>query len=203
MKKNYTNTEYISTIARRHFMSKRLDGTSMFTGINSGLTNAFTQLTNQYGEGITAENLNKALTNSNYLANSGLNATFASYMTNNFGAIDSNSDGKISANEIQNLMSQMATQGLTREQIIALAGSSGMSTSLQETVLNHFDQIDKNKDGKVTNQEIQAFGVESDLEKQKTADRNRIVSNMSMFYDVDEVSDSSLLDYRYLDDNKS
>ena len=184
-------------------MSKRLDGTSMFTGINSGLTNAFAQLTGQYSDGVTIENLNKALTNSNYINNSGMNATFASYMTNNFSAIDSDSDGKISANEIQNLMSQMATQGLTREQIMALAGSSGMSTSLQETVLNHFDQIDKNKDGKVTNQEIQAYGLESDLEKQKTADRNRIVSNMSMFYDVDDVSDTSLLDYRYLSDDKS
>lgn len=184
-------------------MGKRLDGTSLFTGINSGLTNAFAQLTGQYSDGVTVENLNKALTNSNYLNNSGLNATFASYMTNNFSAIDSDSDGKISANEIQTLMSQMATQGLTREQIIALAGSSGMSTSLQETVLNHFDQIDKNKDGRVTNQEIQVYGVESDLEKQKTADRNRIVSNMSMFYDVDNVSDSSLLDYRYLDNDKT
>ena len=184
-------------------MAKRLDGTSMFTAKNSGLTNAFSQLSGQYSDGVTLDNLNKALTNSNYLTNSGLNGTFASYMTNNFNAIDSDSDGKISANEIQNLMSQMATQGLTREQIIALAGSSGMSTSLQETVLNHFDQIDKNKDGKVTNQEIQAYGVESDLEKQKTADRNRIVSNMSMYYDIDNVSDSSLLDYRYLDTDKS
>ena len=184
-------------------MSKRLDGTSMFTGINAGLTNAFAQLNGQYSDGVTLENLNKALTNSNYINNSGLNGTFASYMTNNFNAIDSNTDGKISADEIQNLMSQMATQGLTREQIIALAGSSGMSSSLQETVLNHFDQIDKNKDGKVTNQEIQAYGVESDLEKQKTADRNRIVSNMSMYYDIDDVDDTSLLDYRYLDDKNS
>lgn len=184
-------------------MSKRLDGTSMFTGINSGLTNAFAQLNGQYSDGVTLENLNKALTNSNYLANSGINGTFASYMTNNFNAIDSNADGQISAEEIQSLMSQMATQGLTREQIITLAGSTGLSSSLQETVLNHFDQIDKNKDGKVTNQEIQAYGVESDLEKQKSADRNRIVSNMSMFYDVDSVSDSSLLDYRYLSEDNS
>ena len=44
-------------------MSKRLDGTSMFTGINSGLTNAFTQLSNQYSDGITLENLNKAKRN--------------------------------------------------------------------------------------------------------------------------------------------
>lgn len=184
-------------------MSKRLDGTSMFTGINAGLTNAFSQLNNQYSEGVTVDNLNKALSNSNFINNSGMNATFASYMTNNFNAIDSNTDGKISADEIQKLMSNMATQGLTREQIIALAGSSGLSTSLQETVLNHFDQIDKNKDGKVTNQEIQAYGVESDLEKQKAADRNRIVSSMSMFYDIDNVDDSSLLDYRYLDNEKS
>ena len=180
-------------------MSKRLDGTSMFTGINAGLTNAFTQLSGQYSDGVTLENLNKALTNSNGLANNAINGTFASYMTSNFNAIDGNADGKISANEIQDLMSQMATQGLTREQIVALAGTSGLSTSLQETVLNHFDQIDKNKDGKVSNQEIQAYGVESDLEKQKLADRNRLVTNMSMYYDVEDVSDSSLLDYRYLD----
>ena len=56
------------------------------------------------------------------------------------------------------------------------------------------------KDGKITNQEIHAFGVESDVEKQKLADRNRLVSNMSMYYDIDKVDNSSLLDYRYLDD---
>lgn len=184
-------------------MSKRLDGTSLFTGINSGLTNAFAQLTGQYEDGVTLENLSKALTNSNYLTSYGTNATFASYLTNNFNSVDSDGDGKISASEIQNLMTQMSTQGLTREQIISLGASSGMSTSLQETVLNHFDQIDKNKDGKVTNQEIQAYGVESDLEKQKSADRKRLISSMSMYYDIDDVSDSSLLDYRYLDSENS
>ena len=184
-------------------MGKRLDGTSMFTGINSGLTNAFAQLNSQYSDGVTLENLNKALTNSNYLNNSTYNSTFASYLTNDFNNIDSNKDGTLSADEVQKLMSQMATQGLTREQIIALAGSSGISSSLQETVLNHFDQIDKNHDGKVSNQEIQAYGVESDLQKQKTSDRNRLVSNMSLFYDVDSVTDSSLLDYRYLEDEQS
>ena len=184
-------------------MGKRLDGTSMFTGINAGLTNAFNLLSSQYSDGITAENLNKALTNSNLLNNSAYNSTFASYMTSNFSNIDSNSDGTISADEIQNLMNQMATQGLTGEQIASLGASSGLSTSLQETVLNHFDQIDKNHDGKVTNQEIQSYGVESDLEKQKIADRNRLVNNMSMFYDTDSNYEGSLLDYRYLSDTNS
>ena len=184
-------------------MGKRLDGTSLFTGINAGLTNTFAQLSGQYADGITLENLNKALSNSNVLTNPNINNTFASYITNNFNLMDSDEDGKISANEIQNIMSQMATQGLTREQIAALGGAAGMSTSLQETVLNHFNEIDKNKDGKVTNQEIQVYGVESDLEKQKLSDINRVVSNMSMYYDVDNISDSSLLDYKYLDNSNN
>ena len=71
---------------------------------------------------------------------------------------------------------------------------------MQETVLSHFDDIDKNHDGKVTNAEIQAYGVESDLEKQKIADRNRVVNNMSMFYDNETDYEGSLLDYRYLND---
>ena len=180
-------------------MSKRLDGTSMFTGINAGFTNAFAQLSGQYSDGLTLENLNKALTNTN-ITNNPYGSTFSSYMLSNFNSIDSDRDGVISASEIQNLMGQMAAQGLTREQIIALAGSSGMSTSLQETVLAHFDDIDKNHDGKVTNQEIQAYGVESDLEKQKISDRNRMINNMSMFYDTDSNYEGSMLDYRYLDE---
>ena len=178
-------------------MGKRLDGTSMFTGINAGFTNSFAQLSGQYTDGLTLENLNKALTNTNFTNNIN-NTTFASYMTNNFNSIDTDKDGVISASEIQNLMSNMAAQGLTREQIMALAGSSGL-TSLQETVLAHFDDIDKNHDGKVTNQEIQSYGVESDLEKQKIADRNRTVNNMSMFYDNETNYEGSLLDYRYID----
>jgi len=183
-------------------MGKRLDGTSMFTGINAGLTNTFAQLSAQYSDGLTLDNLNESLTNSN-LINTTYGATFASYMTNNFKNLDSDGDGKISATEIQNIMTQLATQGLTREQITTLGGASGLSTSLQETVLNHFDQIDKNKDGKVTNQEIQAYGVESDLEKRKIEDMNRLVNNLSMFYDVDADYEGSLLDYKYLSDEQS
>ena len=88
-------------------MGKRLDGTSMFTGIGAGFTNAFSQLSGQYSDGLTLENLNDALTNTNF-TNNAYGTTFASYMTNNFNNLDKNSDGKISANEIQDLMAQMA-----------------------------------------------------------------------------------------------
>ena len=178
-------------------MGKQLDGTSMFTGVNAGFTNTFAQLSGQYTDGLTLENLTKSLTNQN-ITNTSIGTTFASYMTNNFNSIDTDKDGVISASEIQDLMSRMATQGMTREQIMALAGSSGL-TSLQETVLSHFDDIDTNHDGKVTNAEIQAYGIDSDREKQKIADRNRLVNNMSMYYDNDSKYEGSLLDFRYLD----
>ncbi len=181
-------------------MSKRLNGSSLFTGINAGISNSFSILSSQYTEGITRENLNKALTNTN-VTNTAYGATFASYLTNNFNSVDVNHDGKISADEVQKLMNNIATQGLTRDQIISLGAANGMTNSLQETVLAHFDDIDTNHDGKVTSQEISQYGVNSKLEKQKTADKNRIVNNMSIFYGSDNSDkyEGSLLDYRYLD----
>lgn len=184
-------------------MSKRLDGSSLFSGINAGLTNSFSLLTSQYSDGLTLENLSSALTNTN-ITNTTYGSTFASYLSQNFNNVDKNGDGKITADEIQTLMNNMATQGLTREQIMSLGASSGMSSSLQETVLAHFDDIDANHDGKVTNQEINAYGVNSQVEKQKSADRNKIVNNMSLFYGDNLTEyEGSLLDYRYLDDENS
>ena len=184
-------------------MSKRLDGSSLFSGINSGLTNSFSLLSSQYSDGLTLENINKALTNTN-VTNTTYGSTFASYLSSNFNTVDKDSDGKISADEIQTLMNNMATQGLTREQIMSLGASSGMSTSLQETVLNHFDDIDANHDGKVTNQEISAYGVNSDIQKQKIADTNRVKNNMSLYYGDDLTEyEGSMLDYRYLSDDEN
>ena len=184
-------------------MGKRLDGSSLFTGINAGLTNAFSALSGQYQDGLTLENLNKALTNTN-VTNTAYGSTFASYLTSNFNSVDKNRDGKISADEIQEYMNNIARQGLTRDQIMTLGSANGMTNSLQETVLAHFDDIDTNHDGKVTSQEISQYGINSEVEKQKVADRNRTINNMSLFYGSDsDKYEGSMLDYRYLDDEKS
>ena len=70
-------------------MSKRFDGTSLFTGINTGLSNTFSLLANEYKDGITVENLNKALTSTN-ITNTAYGSTFASYLTTNFNNVDKN-----------------------------------------------------------------------------------------------------------------
>ena len=46
-------------------MGKRLDGSSLFSGINAGLTNSFSLLSSQYSDGLTLENLSAYLTNTN------------------------------------------------------------------------------------------------------------------------------------------
>ncbi len=180
----------------------RLSGSSLFTGISAGLSNSFALLSSQYSDGLTLENLTSSLTNTS-ITTSAYGSTFASYLLNNFNSVDTNSDGVISADEIQTLMCNIASQGLTREQIITLGSSCGLSTSLQDTVLSHFDDIDTNHDGKVTNAEISAYGITSDIEKQKIEDTNRLVNNMSLFYGDDLTEyEGSLLDYRYLDDDE-
>lgn len=187
-------------------MVTKLDGTSLFSGIYSGLSSTYSLLAQQYPDGITISKItearSKALTNA-----TGLNQGFAQYLQTNFSTLDNDSDGIISADELNNLSNQIATQGLTRDQLsqLALAGTSGMSSSLLETVMSHFDEIDANKDGKVTNAEIKSYGVTSEKENKMTEFRNKAATNLSVFYgndNSDTASTSSLLDYKYISEDK-
>jgi len=183
-------------------MSTRLDGTSLFTGIYSGLTNTYSLLAQQYPDGVTLSNINEARTTATTTA-TGLNQNFAQYMQTNFSKMDEDGDGIVTAAELNNLSNQISTQGLTRDQLtqFASAGAAGMSSSLLQTVMTHFDDIDTNKDGKVTNAEIKSYGVTSDKEKKMAEFTNRATSNMSVFYGNESSStadSSSILDYKYL-----
>lgn len=181
-------------------MSKYLNGTSIYTSVNSGLANSYNMLAGLYSDGVTLENLNLALNNSSVLQSS-YGTTFASYMMNNFTSIDKDNDGVLSADDIQAYMNKISTQGLTQEQIITLGNSMGLSASLQETVLAHFEEIDANNDGKVTNAEIQAYNINSDLNKQKIEDINRSVNRLSLFTEGLTEHKGSIMDYRYASDN--
>ena len=182
-------------------MSKYLNGTSIYTAVNSGFANSYNMLSNLYSDGVTLENLTSALTNNSVLQSS-YGSTFASYMMNNFSSIDKDNDGILSSDDVQAYMNKISAQGLTQEQIMSLGGTTGLSASLQETVLAHFEEIDKNKDGKVTNAEIQAFNIDSDINKKRIDDINRNVNRLSLFTeDLTEYS-GSLMDYRYADSSE-
>ena len=182
-------------------MAKLLDGSSLFTTINSGLTNTYSVLSAQYKDGVSLENLIKN-ESTTALASNGINQNFKSYMQSNFSSIDKNNDGIISAEELNTYSSTLLKQGLTMEQLTQLFATNGVSSSLLDTVMSHFNEIDKNKDGKVTNEEIQAYGIDASVEKQKKADRSNMLKQMSTFYDTSvNKDDSSLLDYRLYDED--
>ena len=180
-------------------MSKYLNGTSIYTAVNSGLANSYNMLAGLYSDGVTLENLNSALSNTS-VQQSSYGTTFASYMMSNFATIDKDNDGILSVDDIQAYMNKISTQGLTQEQITTLGGSMGLSASLQETVLAHFEEIDANNDGKVTNAEIQAYNIDSDINKQKISDINRTVSSLSIFTEGLTEYEGSMMDYRYVSD---
>ena len=164
-------------------MSKRIDGTSLFTSMNSGLSNTFSVLSTTFNDGITLKNLatNEA---TSALTSNGLGQNFKSYIQTNFSTMDKNHDGTLSPDELNTYTQNLTMQGMTMEQLAQLGTSTGMSSSLLDTVMSHFNEIDKNKDGKVTNDEIQAFGVDSSVEKQRISDRNNMLKIKEILNDL-------------------
>ena len=182
-----------------------LSASSLFAGVNAGVQNSYAVLSKMYSGGITQKNLAEAMTNATFLT-SGYGPTFASYLTQNFGSLDKNHDGKLTEKEINNLTSQIANKGLTRDQVSSLGGMSGVSSSAQGTILDHFNEIDTNHDGYVSSAEVQAYILQSKMENRKHEDSQKMINRTSLFYgddDADSKISSSLLSYKWLqDDNK-
>jgi len=182
-----------------------LNGASILTGINSGLTNAYAILAQESTSGVTLASIATSKTTALTSA-TGLNQTFAQYMQTNFTALDTNKDGILSSTELTNMTNQMSTQGFTQAQLSQLGSASGLSTEALSEVLGHFTDIDANHDGKVTSGEITAYNLTSAMEKKKTEFSNRAATtDMSVFYGDDsssnEADSSSMVDYKYLSDD--
>ena len=171
-------------------------------GIYNGLTSTYSALASQYKDGVTAENILEAQGKVTANGANTINTTFASYLQSNFSAIDDNNDGKISAMEMQNLTNTMSAQGLTKEQFtqLTLSGNSGLSTSTINSILEHFEDMDTNGDGKITNAEIAAFDLDSSRQEKMDEFNHKFATNISTFYgsdSADSTSSYSMLSYKY------
>ena len=103
---------------------------------------------------------------------------------------------------MSNLTSKLSQSGLSYQELCQLCSSGMGSSDVLSNVLTYFNQIDTNKDGRVTNAEIQAFSLKADEEKLKTEYQSFKPSSMSVFYsDSDSESEpSSLIDNLYPQD---
>jgi len=174
-------------------------GSSIITSINSGLTNTFAYLSSLYPkDGVTYQNITKARNDTtNYLT---LNQPFAAYMQNNFKALDKDGDGKISAEEMNKFSQTLSTAGVTKNELTQLASSGAYSASTISKILENFDEIDKNHDGRVTNAEIAAYTCDCSKQAKMDEYNYKKATDLSVFYgsDSDEnVSEYSILSYRY------
>ena len=171
----------------------------ILSGIYSGLSSTYSLLASQYPNGLTLENISEARTktsNTNVL-----NQSFASYLQTNFSSIDKNGDGVITSEEMNNLSNTLSTQGLTKEELTQLyaSGSSGLSDSTMTKILEHFDEMDTNHDGRITSAEISAYDVNCARMEVEDDFNNRKATDTSVFYGDSSASTDtySLLSYKY------
>ena len=174
-------------------------GTSIITSLNSGLSNTFAYLSSLYPkEGVTIKNITAARNdNSNYLT---LNQPFAAYLQNNFKALDKDGDGKISAEEMNKFSQTLSTAGVTKNELTQLASSGAYSASTISKLLENFDEIDKNHDGRITNAEINAYTCDCSKQEKMDEYNYKKATDLSVFYGSDsneDVSEYSILSYRY------
>ncbi len=175
-------------------MSGRLNGTGLFTQLVSGLNNSYAfalRNADSDAEGITLDNILssfKSTTGISPLMN-GINSSFTSYLSTNFNGMDKNGDGVISSEELSNFTNQLYTQGLTQEQLALLCSYGNASSTLQE-VLDNFNEIDKNHDGRVTQAEISTYGIDEEVRDKKSEYMKNSAAKMSIFYSSSSSSDA-------------
>ena len=178
------------------------NGQALFTNALTGLSTTYSILAKNSSTsgGLTIDEINNP--SSTVLQQLGYNTTFAQFLSSNFAAIDKDGDGKISADDMSNLTSKLSQSGLSYQELCQLCSSGLGGSDVLTNVLTYFNQIDTNKDGRVTNAEIQAFNLKADEEKLKTEYKSFKPSSMSVFYsDSDSDSEpSSIVDNLYPQD---
>ena len=157
-----------------------LIGSSLFTGAISGLNSNYLLLLNGQN-GLTLDNiLHPENDNIKYT----VNQTFRSYLMTNFNQIDSDGDGKITTDDVDKYVTKLKTQGMTYQELSQLCGNAtGSMSSLLDTVLSNFNEIDTNHDGRVTQGEINAYRINDEIKDMKEEYPKIDPTKMSMFYD--------------------
>ena len=165
----------------------KLLGSSLFTGAISGLNSNYLLMLNG-GTGLTLDNLlNLSSENVNY----SVNQSFRSYMMTNFNQIDIDGDGTISQEDLTGYTTKLQTQGMTYSELSQLCSSGGTMSSLLDTVLSNFNEIDTNHDGRVTQSEINAYRINEEIKEVKEKYPKIDPTKMSMFYETDTSNDTT------------
>lgn len=158
-----------------------MNSSSIFMNAMYGLQNAYTGSLQDGADSVSRKDLLDAQ------QKSFLNGTtpFTSYMSTNFMNLDSNQDGLIAADEMQQMMNDISSAGLTYEQMMQFGMSGSVDSKQISEVLQNFTKVDKNGDGKVSTAEINYYLSNKEMEDKIAELKDRNISNMSIMYDID------------------
>ena len=164
-----------------------LESKQLFSLTSIGLKRVYQTLYAQNSTEITKDNLQ----NTDDISTSDL--SFVHLINQNFKKIDTDESGAISSDELKKFAANIQTKGLTQNQLYALYTQSGVGVSktLLETVLSNFTEIDKNKDGKVSEAEINAYQENQAIAEKKQDIELIKASDLTIFYDSDSSDESS------------
>mgnify|MGYP001048505170 FL=1 len=95
----------------------------------------------------------------------------------------------------------ISTSGVSREELSQLAASGTYSSEMISKILENFDEMDTNHDGRVTSAEISSYTFSCNKQEIIDEDNYKKATNMSLFYGDDnsstDVSSYSILSYKY------
>ena len=156
-------------------------GNSIFTGAISGLNSNYLILLDGQ-KGLTLDNI---LNPSSDSVKYSVNQSFRSYLMTNFNSIDMDGDGKITTKDMTNYTAKLKNQGMTYAELSQLCSSgSGQMSTLLDTVLSNFNEIDANHDGRVTQGEINAYRISNETKEVKEKYPQIDPTKMSMFVET-------------------
>ena len=167
-----------------------LTGNSLFTGAISGLNSNYLLLLDG-NKSLTLENI---LNPKNENVKNSVSQSFRSYLMSNFDSIDVDGDGKISSKDIDNYTAKLQNQGMTYNELSQLCSNGSSMSSLLDTVLSNFNEIDANHDGRVTQSEINAYRINQDIKEVKDKFPKVDPTQMSMFVDTTVSNDTTTKD---------
>lgn len=166
-----------------------LVGNSLFTGAISGLNSNYLLMLNGSSDGLSLNDIINHKSDNNAFNN--VNQTFRSYLMSNFSQIDTDGDGKITTQDVTNYSNKLQTQGMTYAELSQLCSTNnGTMSSLLDTVLSNFNEIDTNHDGRVTQSEINAYRINEEIKDVKDRYKRIDPTKMSMFIETDVKDDT-------------
>jgi len=168
-------------------MAERLRASQLYTGTLYSLQRVYNLLNKDNLDGVSKSDL------SNYSNLATYDLPFVQFLQQNMNLIDKNSDKIISQDELNQMFQSIQQNGYTYSQLVALSTStvSGIDSSLLSTVLANFNKIDANGDGKVSQAEINAYNLKTEITERKDEFDQFKSESFSIFYSGSESSDDS------------